>query len=86
MAERNGSSYVVESDLDHHRAVLEIVASTQARVAISGYDNEMYQATLDKRRWTALRRRVVGNSQAGAARVDRVEVLWVNYGVQETLL
>ncbi|MCM1439664.1 MAG: DNA adenine methylase [Roseburia sp.] len=80
LSTRKGKQYNVEMGSDaQHEELLEMLMRHPGYVILSGYDNDLYNETLQG--WTKLHKQ----TQAEGGRV-RQETLWLNYEPQMTLL
>ncbi|MGL5827779.1 MAG: DNA adenine methylase [Nocardioides sp.] len=76
---RHGRQYAVEmTTLAEHEELLELLVSSPAMVAVSGYDHPLYHQHLEG--WTV--HRFAATNMRGN---HRTEVLWTNYQTQPAL-
>lgn len=64
---------------EDHKAMLEAIADANCRVAISGYDNEVYNKVLEGWRTSTKEVQVTVGGKHENARRTETEVLWMNY-------
>ena len=70
--------YSHEYTEDDHRRLLNVLITLRGKVALSGYDNELYNSALQG--WHKDTTKTISNMAS-----PRLECLWMNYNPQLTL-
>jgi D12 class N6 adenine-specific DNA methyltransferase len=72
--------YGHEMSDDQHWAMISAMRGARCKIALSGYDSEMYRAYLTREQgWTLHQFAIKNNSGQTAKKGDRVECLWTNF-------
>jgi DNA adenine methylase len=69
----SGAGYQCELTEDRHRELLETLLDLRGQVVLSGYPNELYERTLERRGWS----RVERQARTRDAKAPRTECLWI---------
>lgn len=74
---RRPGAYRVETDVEHHRALIDALKGCRAHVALSGYASSLYDAALDGWVRTEIAASTQQANRPGAN--ERTEIVWTNY-------
>lgn len=66
-----------EMNIQQHSIMLDIIANCNAKIIISGYDNQLYNKKLCG--WSKSVKDMPNHSSQSAVKQRRTEVLWMNY-------
>ncbi len=78
LSTRNGKAYIIEwSDEDHKKLINMLLEIKNAKILLSGYDNQIYKE-LENNKWRKESFQANSSSAAGISQ-SKTECVWMNY-------